>query len=70
MTWNSEPDGDSNVYDLELVRKLHSTTDANVWASAFCQIAKTNYGVDLDEGWVIGWFANAFVTAEIQGARR
>ena len=32
--------------------------DAREWARAFCQIAK-KLGHDLDEGWMIGWFANA-----------
>ena len=29
------------------------------WAEAFCQHAKKLYGLDIDEGWMIGWFANA-----------
>ena len=32
--------------------------DASQWAAAFCQIAK-KLGHDIDEGWMIGWFANA-----------
>lgn len=32
--------------------------DAAKWAAAFCQIAKA-LGHDIDEGWMIGWFANA-----------
>lgn len=36
--------------------------DASVWAAAFCQIAKKN-GLDIDEGWMIGWFANAIETS-------
>jgi hypothetical protein len=32
--------------------------DASRWAAAFCQIAKKQ-GHDLDEGWMLGWFANA-----------
>lgn len=32
--------------------------DAGKWATAFCQIAK-KLGHDIDEGWMIGWFANA-----------
>lgn len=34
--------------------------DAAKWADAFCQHAKAH---DLDEGWMIGWFANAIETA-------
>ena len=33
--------------------------DAARWATAFCQIAKRSQGLDIDEGWMIGWFANA-----------
>lgn len=32
--------------------------DGAKWAEAFCQHAK-KLGHTLDEGWVIGWFANA-----------
>lgn len=32
--------------------------DAKKWAEAFCQYVKLLYNVELDEGWVIGWFAN------------
>jgi hypothetical protein len=33
--------------------------DAVKWAKAFCQVAKKHKGLDVDEGWMIGWFANA-----------
>ena len=33
--------------------------DASKWAAAFCQIAKKLGHGDIDEGWMIGWFANA-----------
>lgn len=32
--------------------------DACLWAEAFCQHAKKK-GLDIDKGWMIGWFANA-----------
>lgn len=32
--------------------------NAELWAEAFCQIAKKQ-GHNIDEGWMIGWFANA-----------
>lgn len=34
--------------------------DASKWAAAFCQFA-AKHGHDLDEGWMIGWFANAMM---------
>ncbi len=33
--------------------------DGSLWAAAFCQIAKKNHGLDIDEGWMLAWFANA-----------
>jgi len=32
--------------------------DGSLWAAAFCQIAKAK-GIDIDEGWMGTWFANA-----------
>jgi hypothetical protein len=32
--------------------------DATKWAAAFCQHAKKR-GQDIDEEWMVGWFANA-----------
>jgi hypothetical protein len=36
--------------------------DAVKWAAAFCETAK-DQGHDIDEGWMIGWFANAIECA-------
>lgn len=36
--------------------------DASKWAASFCAIARA-LGHNLDEGWMIGWFANAIETA-------
>jgi hypothetical protein len=33
--------------------------DASKWAKAFCQHAKKLGHQDIDEGWMIVWFANA-----------
>lgn len=43
--------------------------DAKDWAEAFCKIAKTQ-GHDLDEGWMITWFANALMRGYDEHARR
>jgi len=32
--------------------------DGSKWAEAFCQHAR-KLGHEIDEGWMIGWFANA-----------
>lgn len=32
--------------------------DAAKWAEQFCRIARGK-GLEIDEGWMIGWFANA-----------
>lgn len=34
--------------------------DARDWAEVFCKVAKTQ-GHDIDEGWMITWFANALM---------
>lgn len=34
--------------------------DARDWAQAFCKIAKEQ-GHDIDEGWMVTWFANALM---------
>ena len=36
--------------------------DAAKWAAAFCETAK-KHGHDLDEGWMIAWFANAIMVS-------
>lgn len=43
--------------------------DGSLWAEAFCQIAKKN-GLDIDEGWMIGWFANAIEASWDKRTRR
>lgn len=42
--------------------KLRMTTDASVWAEAFMQTFGPRLG-DIDEGTMIGWFANAIEVA-------
>lgn len=37
--------------------------DAVKWAAEFCKTARDLGVVGLDEGWVIGWFANAIETS-------
>ena len=46
----------ASMSEAELLNALGD--DASRWAAAFCQIAK-KLGHDIDEGWMIGWFANA-----------
>lgn len=45
--------------DTEL---LYSTTDAMVWAVEFQKVVDS--GVKIDEGLMVGWFANAIETAK------
>ena len=61
--------------DYEVTKKLHSTTDARVWAEEWCRIAReieaSNDGREIiDEGWMIGWFANAIMRGWDEHARR
>ena len=39
------------------------------WAKAFCKIAKEQ-GHDLDEGWIVTWFANALMRGYDEHANR
>jgi diacylglycerol kinase family enzyme len=51
---------------------LHATTDARAWAQEWCRIAReiSARGDDLiDEGWMIGWFANAIEMGRDAGRR-
>jgi hypothetical protein len=60
-------DGDA---DLLRIHKLLATTDAMVWAQEWCIVArKLEYlGKPLiDEGWMVGWFANAIETGRDAG---
>lgn len=34
--------------------------DASKWAAFFCQVAKKQ-GLEIDEGWMMSWFANAMM---------
>ena len=40
--------------------ELLQSFDAKDWAREFCRIAK-GLGHDIDEGWMITWFANAIM---------
>lgn len=41
--------------------------DARDWAAAFCKIAK-QHGQDIDEEWMVTWFANALMRGYDQRA--
>ena len=43
--------------------------DARDWAKAFCKIAKEK-GHDLDEGWMVTWFASALMRGFDEHAAR
>jgi len=58
---------------------LRSTNDAKVWAEAFLSVIKKNYpsfaaspqfNEILDEGWLIGWFANAMAAQEFKDQKK
>lgn len=56
-----------------IIKRLHSTTDAKVWAQEWCAAAReieaNESGQVIDEGWMIGWFANAIETAKMAQAK-
>ena len=43
--------------------------DARDWAKAFCRIAKQN-GQEIDEEWMVTWFANALMRGFDEGTAR
>jgi hypothetical protein len=56
------------------MRNLLNTTDARVWAQEWCRIAREIEAADderrvIDEGWMIGWFANAIEVGRDAGWR-
>lgn len=55
-----QPDGEMDAR----TKRLYATTDAQVWAKEWCEVAREIVEADdgralIDEGWMIGWFANA-----------
>jgi hypothetical protein len=57
--------------DLDVVKRLRATTDAAVWAHEFnLAFAALHEGCELDEGWLIGWFANAIEVGRDAGAKK
>ena len=60
--------GDHAQYELDNVNTPpeqrvdwpYPSFDARDWAKAFCKIAK-QHGHDIDEGWMVSWFANALM---------
>ncbi len=50
--------------------RLYATDDAMVWAEEFVRICRENEIDPLDEGFMVGWFANAMATAERFGLER
>jgi hypothetical protein len=50
-------------------------TDAQKWAQEWCRIAKEIEEAEdgravIDEGWMIGWFANAIMAGNDEGYRK
>jgi len=77
---NLEMEGEAGAYlakdrnereevDYEVL-KLYSTDDARVWAESFVRKVKELYDVELDLGWVQGWFANMICVAQDLDRRR
>lgn len=54
--------------------ELSATTDAQMWAKEWCRIANEIEAADdgrqvIDEGWMIGWFANAIEVGRDAGRK-
>jgi hypothetical protein len=59
--------------DVEMLAQMG--TDAQKWAQEWCRIAdEISIGKDkrtlMDEGWMIGWFANAIEAGRMAGRER
>lgn len=55
---------ESESDNIERTKLLHATDSAAVWAEEWCKVAREitvrdGWTALLDEGWMIGWFANA-----------
>jgi hypothetical protein len=60
------------VTDVNLTQRLHSTTDGMVWATEFCKLFDVTHretGEPVDEGTMVGWFANAIEIGRYAGQR-
>lgn len=47
--------------------RLYATTDAKVWAEEFMKVVRSKWDgtrLPVNEGFMIGWFANAIETAK------
>jgi|SRR5947209_3416258 hypothetical protein len=63
--------------NADLTLRLHSTTDARVWAEEWVKVAwrildrgAGNAELLLEEDWMIGWFANAIEVGREAGQRK
>lgn len=69
MSAEAPPPVDYTAFDgaalLDLLRD-----DASKWAAAFRQTALRLGYSDMDEGWLIGWFANAIENSHDVRSRR
>lgn len=54
---------------MERNMEFTQTTDAREWAKAFKQRVEANPELALDEGFLIGWFANAIERGRDAGAK-
>lgn len=51
-------------------KKIPHTMDARVWASEFIAAVEKNPGIPVDQGTMIGWFANAIMAGYDEANRR
>jgi hypothetical protein len=47
------------------MKPFTQTTDPQAWARAFIEVVQEKPEMALDEGFLIGWFANAFSCAQV-----
>jgi hypothetical protein len=57
----------SEEANMNTTKLLYATIDAMVWTEEWCRIARELQASGqeiIDEGWMVGWFANAMAVAE------
>jgi hypothetical protein len=62
--------------DMAALHRKLETTDAMVWAQEWCKVARQiatreqSWAALDDEGWMVGWFANAIMRGYDEGVRK
>jgi len=64
-----EAEEQNKIAENKLANKLIGNPDAKVWAEEFVKLLKEKPSIEIDEGLMIGWFANAIMAGYDKGHR-